>query len=112
MVAGEPGEGWVQSGARLLDLTTGTIDTYPSEPDEMQFSTQVSRANWGFRWSPDSQLVAFYEGMGSTRLPTEGWGGRVLDTTQQVAWSQDGPQLNPREVDEIPADPEYAQTLP
>jgi hypothetical protein len=103
----EPGEGWVQSGARLLDLTTGTIDTYPSEPDEMQLSTQLSRSNWGFRWSPNSQLVAFCEGIGSPGSITEAWGGRVLDTTQKVAWSENGQQLNPRGVGEIPADPEY-----
>ena len=105
---GEAGEGWIQSGARLLDLTTGTIDTYPSEPDESQFMSQLSRANWGFRWSPDSQLVTFYEGIGGPGWPTEGWGGRVLDTTQQVTWSEDGPQLNPRGVGKMPADPEFA----
>ena len=104
----EPGEGWVQSGSRLLDLTTGTIETYPSEPDGMQLATQLSRSNWGFRWSPDSQLVAFCEGIGSPGSITESWGGRVLDTTQKVAWSEDGPQLNPRGVGEIPAVPGYA----
>ena len=31
----------------------------------LQLSTQLSRSNWGFRWSPDSQLVAFCEGIGS-----------------------------------------------
>ena len=28
-----PGEGWIESGARILDLTTGEIETYPSQSD-------------------------------------------------------------------------------
>lgn len=100
-VCGEPGEGWVQSGARLLDLTTGALDTYPSRPDVMQLTTQLSRTNSGFRWSPDSRLVAFHEGAGPPGNPNESWGGRVLDTTQKVRWSEDGAQRNPRGIPEM-----------
>ena len=99
-VCGEPGEGWVESGARLLDLTTGAIDTYPSGPDDLGVTTQMGRLTWNFRWSPDSRLVAFYEGL-TTALGwgiSEAWGGLVLDTTQKVTWKRLGPQTNPRGV--------------
>jgi hypothetical protein len=107
-VCGEPGEGWVQSGARLLDLTTGVLDTYPSRPDELSWTSQLSRTNSGFRWSADSRLVAFYEGAGGPAAPTESWGGRILDTTQKVRWSEGGLQLNPRSVDEMSGLPDSA----
>jgi hypothetical protein len=103
-VCGEPGEGWVQSGARLLDLTTGALDTYPSRPEQMQLMTQLSRTNSGFRWSADSRLVTFVEGAGAPGNPTEFWGGRVLDTTEDVLWSEDGPRRNPRGVPRLPSD--------
>lgn len=106
-VCGEYGEGWVESGARLLDLTTGALDTYPSRPDELQLSTQLGRVNSGFRWSADSRLVAFYEGVGlGAERSGEQWGGYVLDTTQKVRWSEAGPQLNPRPVTETRGGPE------
>ena len=101
-VCGEPGEGWVESGARLLDLTTGAIDTYPSGPDDLGVTTQMGRLNWNFRWSSDSRLVAFYEGL-TTSLGwgvSEAWGGLVLETTQKVTWNRLGPQTNPREIPE------------
>jgi hypothetical protein len=104
-VCGEYGKGWIESGARLLDLTTGALDTYPSRPDEIQLSTQLSRVNSGFRWSADSRLVAFYEGLGLGAAWSENWGGFVLDTTQKVRWSEAGLQLNPRSVPEMRGGP-------
>lgn len=100
-VCGQPGEGWVESGARLLDLTTGAIDTYPSGPDDLGVTTQLGRSNWNFRWSPDSRLVAFDEGAGSPGYPSEAWPGQVLNTTKKVTWTRLGPQLNPRPVPEM-----------
>jgi hypothetical protein len=105
-VCGEPGKGWVESGARLLDLTTGAIDTYPSGPDGLGVTTQMGRFNWNFRWSPDSRLVAFYEGLTTTLGwgASEAWGGRVLDTTRKLKWKRLGPQTNPRAVPEMRGD--------
>ena len=100
-VCGPPGEGWVESGARLLDLTTGAIDTYPSGPDDIGVTTQLGRSNWNFRWSPDSRLVAFDEGVGSPGDPNEVWDGQVLDTTKKVTWPRLGRQLNPRPIPEM-----------
>lgn len=97
----EPRGGWIESGARLLNLTTGAIDTYPSGPDDLGFLTQLGRSNWNFRWSSDSRLVAFDEGDGSPGYPTEVGNGQVLDTTRKVTWTRLGPQLNPRPVDEM-----------
>ena len=107
-VCGEPGEGWVESGARLLDLTTGAVDTYPSPPDGPGVSTQLGLFNWNFRWSPDSRLVAFNEKI-TTDMGYGGWeglGGRVLDTTKKVA----EPRGNPRGVNDMSgvADPDTA----
>ena len=83
-VCGEPGEGWVESGARLLDLRTGAVDTYPSPPDGPGVSTQLGLFNWNFRWSPDSRLVAFNEkrthdmGYGAGK----GWADRARHHTE------------------------------
>jgi hypothetical protein len=104
------GEGWVESGARLLDLTTGAIDTYPSAPDDFDNTTQLGRFNWNFRWSPDSRLVAFDEKV-TTDMGWGGWevlDGLVLDTTHKVASSQAGPGVNPRGVRGMRGDPETA----
>ena len=110
---GEPGEGWVASGARLLDLTTGAIDTYPSPTPEPEngVSTQMGRLTWNFRWSPDSRLVVFYEGLTTTLGwgVSEAWGGLVLDTTRKVRWNRLGPQTNPRGVPKVRG---YAHTAP
>ncbi len=102
-VCEEPGKGWVDSGARLLDLTTGALDTYPSGPDGPGVTTQMGRLTWNFRWSPDSRLVAFYEGLTTTLGLglSEAWGGLVLDTTQKLTWKGLGPQTNPRGVPEL-----------
>ncbi len=102
-------EGWIESGARLLDLTTGAIDTYPSPtpgPELGGLITQLGRSDWNFRWSPDSRLVTFVEGGGSPGSPTEDWGRYVLDTTKKVTWTRLGPQLNPRPVPELKRDAE------
>ena len=106
---GEPGEGWVESGARLLDLTSGAIDTYPSGPDDLGVTTQMGRLNWNFRWSSDSRLVAFYEGVTNSLgwRASEAWDGRVLDTTRKLTWKWHGPKINPRGVSELRG---YAET--
>src|SRR5687767_6121937 len=86
-VCGEPGKGWVTSGARLLDLTTGSIDTYPAPGShELGVTTQLGKFVWNFRWSPDSRLVAFDEGLTINMGwgVNEDWGGLVLDTTRKV----------------------------
>ncbi len=113
-VCGEPGEGWVESGARLLDLTSGAIDTYPSGPDDLGVTTQMGRLNWNFRWSPDSRLVAFYEGL-TTSLgwgPSEAWGGFVLDTARKVTWERIGRQTQPSRGSRGARLCRYAQLLP
>ncbi len=49
-------------------------------------TTQLGRFVWNFRWSPDSRLVAFDEGL-TVNMGwgvNEDWGGLVLDTTQKV----------------------------
>src|SRR5215207_8664472 len=102
-VCGKPGEGWVRSGARLVDLTKGTIDTYPpAGARQPGVTTQLGMLNWNFRWSPDSRLVAFDEGLTSpVGWPIgEDWGGLLLDTGRKVRspeWLA-GESTNPRVV--------------
>jgi len=45
----EPGEGWVYSGARVVDLTTGDITTFPSAPKELDYLRSPS-------WAGDLEL--------------------------------------------------------
>ena len=95
-----PGEGWIESGARILDLTTGEIDTYPSEPGGTALTTLTGRLTWNFTWSPDSRYVAFGEvwttnaaWAGTQAAPAR---GMILDTATKVTWGHLGPQTNPR----------------
>ncbi len=95
-----PGEGWIESGARILDLTTGEIETYPSQSDGTGVTTLTGRLTWNFTWSPDSRYVAFGEvwttnaaWAGTQAAPAR---GMILDTATKVTWSHRGPQTNPR----------------
>ena len=95
-----PGEGWIESGARILDLTSGEIATYPSEPGGYGLTTLTGRLTWNFTWSPDSRYVAFGEvwttntaWAGTQAVPAQ---GMILDTATKVTWSHLGPQTNPR----------------
>jgi hypothetical protein len=102
-VCGKPGKGWVRSGSRLVDLTTGTIATYPpAGAHQLGVSTQLGQLNWNFRWSPDSRFVAFDEGVTSpVGWPIgEDWGGLLLDTSKKVRSPQwlAGESTNPRVV--------------
>ena len=86
-MSAEPGEGWVESGARLLDLTTGAIDTYPSGPDSpgvIDPAGQVELELPVVARQPPGGVLRGDHGRPWAGGCSEALPGRVLDTTQKM----------------------------